>query len=103
MRLNIRLMGALFGILMLALIGRRVLYGARFTRSSKDSGAGAILLILFILANIGVNGSFVFYDSLLPHVSAPEEMDRVATAGYALGFLLQRTARTRRFWWLSPD
>jgi len=42
---------------------------------------------LFILANIGVNGSFVFYDSLLPHVAAPEEMDRVSTAGYALGYL----------------
>lgn len=43
--------------------------------------------VLFILANIGVNGSFVFYDSLLPHVAAPDEMDRVSTAGYALGYL----------------
>jgi UMF1 family MFS transporter len=43
--------------------------------------------VLFIFANIGVNGSFVFYDSLLPHVAAPEEMDRISTAGYALGYL----------------
>ena len=42
---------------------------------------------LFILANIGANGSFVFYDSLLPHVARPEEVDRVSTAGYALGYL----------------
>jgi len=42
---------------------------------------------LFILANIGVNGSFVFYDSLLPHVAGPGEMDQVSTAGYALGYL----------------
>ncbi len=42
---------------------------------------------LFVVANIGVNGSFVFYDSLLPHVAAPDEMDRVSTAGYALGYL----------------
>jgi UMF1 family MFS transporter len=43
--------------------------------------------VLFILANIGANGSFVFYDSLLPHVAEGEEIDRVSTAGYALGYL----------------
>lgn len=42
---------------------------------------------LFILANIGVNGSFVFYESLLPHVAAKHEMDRVSTAAYALGYI----------------
>lgn len=44
-------------------------------------------LILFGLGNIGVSGSFVFYDSLLPHIAGPQEMDRVSTAGYALGYL----------------
>lgn len=43
--------------------------------------------VLFILANIGANGSFVFYDSLLPHVADADEMDQVSTAGYALGYL----------------
>ncbi len=43
--------------------------------------------ILFILANIGANGSFVFYDALLPHIARPDEVDRVSTAGYALGYL----------------
>jgi UMF1 family MFS transporter len=43
--------------------------------------------VLFILANIGANGSFVFYDSLLPYVARDEEVDRVSTAGYALGYL----------------
>lgn len=42
---------------------------------------------LFILANIGVSASFVFYDSLLPHIAEPEEMDRVSSAGYAMGYL----------------
>lgn len=42
---------------------------------------------LFILANIGVAGSFVFYDSLLPHVARADEVDRVSTSGYALGYL----------------
>jgi UMF1 family MFS transporter len=43
--------------------------------------------VLFVLANIGANGSFVFYDALLPHVARPEELDRVSTAGYALGYV----------------
>src|SRR5262249_21834995 len=43
--------------------------------------------VLFILANIGANGSFVFYDALLPHVAREDEIDRVSTAGYALGYL----------------
>jgi len=42
---------------------------------------------LFGLGNIGVAGTFVFYDSLLPHVARPGEMDRVSSAGYALGYL----------------
>lgn len=50
---------------------------------------GDLLLasVLFILANIGVNGSFVFYEALLPHIASTEEMDRVSTAAYALGYI----------------
>ena len=43
--------------------------------------------LLFIVAMIGATGSFVFYEALLPHVAAREEMDRVSTAGYALGYV----------------
>jgi UMF1 family MFS transporter len=43
--------------------------------------------VLFVLANIGVSGSFVFYDSLLPHIARGDEMDRVSSAGYAIGYL----------------
>ena len=42
---------------------------------------------LFIVANIGANGSFVFYDALLPHIARDDEIDRVSTAGYALGYV----------------
>jgi len=42
---------------------------------------------VFMIANIGIAVSFVFYDSLLPHIAGPEEMDRVSTAAYALGYL----------------
>ncbi len=44
-------------------------------------------LVLFGLANIGANGSFVFYDALLPHIAARDEADRVSTAGFALGYI----------------
>jgi UMF1 family MFS transporter len=43
--------------------------------------------LLFFLGNIGVSGSLVFYDSLLPHVAKPEETDRVSAAGYAMGYV----------------
>jgi UMF1 family MFS transporter len=43
--------------------------------------------LLFVIANIGVSGSFVFYDSLLPHIASDDEIDRVSSAGYALGYL----------------
>lgn len=42
---------------------------------------------LFVLVLVGVAGSFVFYEALLPHIARPEEIDRVSTAGYALGYV----------------
>jgi UMF1 family MFS transporter len=51
-------------------------------------GEGDVTLasILFFIGNIGVSGSLVFYDSLLPHVAAAKETDRVSSAGYAMGY-----------------
>ena len=42
---------------------------------------------LFIAIMVGVAGSFVFYEALLPHIAAPHEIDRVSAAGYAMGYL----------------
>lgn len=42
---------------------------------------------LFVLALIGVAGSFVFYEALLPHIARGGELDRISTAGYALGYV----------------
>ena len=42
---------------------------------------------LFILALIGATASLTFYESLLPHIAAPDEIDRVSAAGYAIGYL----------------
>jgi len=60
MRLNLRLMGILHGILLLAIIGYYILRVAPSGRSSgkKDSGAGAVLLIGLGLLVIGSVGLF---------------------------------------------
>ncbi len=52
-------------------------------------GAGDWVLgaALFAVGNIGASASFVFYDALLPHVAKADEMDRVSSAGYALGYV----------------
>lgn len=52
-----------------------------------ERGDWLLALVLFGLGNIGIYGSLVFYDSLLPHVARADEIDRVSTAGYALGYL----------------
>ena len=52
-----------------------------------ERGDWMLASMLFVIGNIGVSGTTVFYDSLLPHVARPEETDRVSSAGYALGYL----------------
>ncbi len=42
---------------------------------------------IFVLANLGFSASIVFYESLLPHVAPPGEIDRVSARGYALGYV----------------
>jgi MFS transporter, UMF1 family len=44
-------------------------------------------LAVFIVANIAFAATLVFYDSLLPHIASRDELDRVSTAGYAIGYV----------------
>ncbi len=57
MRINIRLMGALFGILLLAIAGRKILMHGHLGRS-RDKGAIAIFLMAFGLMAVGYLGQF---------------------------------------------
>lgn len=52
-----------------------------------DHGEWKLASALFLITNVALATSFVFYDSLLPHIAAPSEMDRVSTSGYALGYI----------------
>ncbi len=51
-----------------------------------ERGNWLFAIIIFMVGNIGVSTSLVFYDSLLPHIARPHEIDRVSTAGFAIGF-----------------
>jgi len=43
--------------------------------------------LLYILGRVGFGCANIFYDSLLPHVASPGEIDRVSAGGYAYGYL----------------
>jgi len=95
---------ALAGVALLSpVLGAVADYSAakkRFLGGFLALGAGAVAAMflihtgqlrlastLFVLAMVGATASFVFYESLLPHIAGPEEVDRVSTAGYALGYI----------------
>ena len=71
------------------LLAAFMLAGVLATGSMYWIGHGELGLAsaLFIISMIGATGSFVFYESLLPHIASPSEIDRVSTAGFALGYL----------------
>ncbi len=50
-------------------------------------GDWVLATVLFVIGNVGVTSTLAFYNSLLPHVARPDEVDRVSTAGFALGYL----------------
>jgi UMF1 family MFS transporter len=73
-------------------------------------GDWQLALVLFVVSNVGVAGSIVFYESLLPHIAAEEELDRVSTAGYALGYLgggvllaINILMMSKPAWFFLPD
>jgi UMF1 family MFS transporter len=44
-------------------------------------------LVIFTIGNVGVACAFVFYESLLPHLVGPEQLDIVSAAGYGIGYI----------------
>lgn len=66
-----------------------MLLGVGSTLGMFFIGRGQILFasVLFILLLAGATGSMTFYESLLPHIAREDEIDRVSTAGYALGYV----------------
>lgn len=58
MRINLRLIGLLFGITAIALIGRRVLFHFRYAAGGNRKGGGGIMMVGLALLVIGYTGLF---------------------------------------------
>ena len=43
--------------------------------------------IMFMVANVGLNGAGVFYNALLPHMGDESEMDSISNKAFAAGYL----------------
>ena len=52
-----------------------------------QQGDYRLALVLFVISLIGATASTIFYDALLPHIAAEDEIDRVSSAGYAIGYI----------------
>ena len=51
------------------------------------SAAWIWALIMFMMANVGLNGAGVFYNALLPHMGDDSEMDSISNKAFAAGYL----------------
>ena len=88
------------------LLGTFLALGALATATMFFIGRGEWLFasVVFVLGNIGFAGANVFYNSLLPHIAREGEVDRVSSAGYALGYLGGGLLLTINLTWiLFPD
>ena len=63
--------------------------GALSTAAMYFIGEGEWLYALttFVVGNVCVTATLAFYNALLPAIAGPHEVDRVSTAGFALGYL----------------
>lgn len=64
-------------------------FGVFFTSLLVMVSTGQWLLasVLYTLGYMGFGGANVFYDSLLPHIAKPDDIDYVSSRGFALGYL----------------
>ncbi|MCH1540928.1 MAG: MFS transporter [Candidatus Poseidonia sp.] len=44
-------------------------------------------MVMFMVANVGLNGAGVFYNALLPHMGDESEMDSISNKAFASGYL----------------
>jgi UMF1 family MFS transporter len=63
--------------------------GASATAAMYFIGEGqwVFALTTFIIGKVCVTATLAFYNALLPSIAGPKEVDRVSTAGFALGYL----------------
>jgi len=64
-------------------IGVACCFGLYFSTAER----WGLALAVFVAGNIAVTASLAFYNALLPSIASTDEVDRVSTAGYAIGYL----------------
>ncbi|MGD9111527.1 MAG: MFS transporter, partial [Desulfobacterales bacterium] len=52
-----------------------------------QEGQWGMAIFVYVIGIIGFSGANVFYDSLLPSVAGEDNIDRVSSLGFALGYL----------------
>jgi UMF1 family MFS transporter len=75
--------------------------GAAASMYFVTAGDWLLALALFVVVELSVATTFVFYDALLPHIAAPHEVDRVSTSAYALGYLGGGTLLALNLGWIQ--
>jgi UMF1 family MFS transporter len=72
-----------------AFLGAFLALGASATAALAlaTQGRWAFALAAFVVANVGVTSTLAFYNALLPGIASQSEVDRVSTAGFAMGYL----------------
>ena len=78
MRLNIRLMGVLFGIVVLTIIGRRILFSMRHVRS-RD-GAKLVMVGMFVAAGLILIGGLGVFFARIIKASVSRQREYLADA-----------------------
>jgi UMF1 family MFS transporter len=46
-----------------------------------------VFLVIFVFSRVGISGSFIFYDAMLPDVTSDDRMDLLSSHGYAWGYI----------------
>ncbi len=65
------------------------------------AGHWVFALGMFVVANVGVSSTLTFYNALLPGIASEAEIDRVSTAGFALGYLGGGTLFALNLWMIA--
>jgi len=86
-----------------AFLGAFLALGASATAALALATFGhwAFALAMFVVANVGVTATLAFYNALLPGIASESEIDRVSTAGFALGYLGGGTLFACNLWMMA--
>jgi len=95
-----------YGAMKKKMLAVSIALGAGATGAMYFIGPGdwVLGLVLLMAGRVGVMASLVFYESLLPDIATEDEIDRVSTAGYAIGYLGSGLLMALNLAWIArPD